>query len=252
VSVAYDSEHAAVRRALLAVASPADPCWRCGRPLGPDPSRIDLGHRDDGQGWSGLEHRRCNRQAGARQGNARRRAARRRVMDTATAVALGIEVAEDRRHTSICAAGRLEGDLVLIELAAYLEGTASAVGRVTELCGRWPVVAVVVDPMGGATTLRRPLREVPGVKVVEPAAADVKVAHGEFLDLFAARRIRHARQAELTTAIQHLAERTLGGMPVFDRRGAPVDVSPAVAAELATWGLVNAPPKRTPFHLVGR
>lgn len=250
MSVAYDGEHQAVRRALLAVASPADPCWRCGRPLGPYPELLDLGHRDDGPGWAGLEHRTCSRAAGARKGNARRRARRRRIMDKASAVMLGVEVAEDRGHTSICAAGRLEDDLVLIELAAYLEGTAGAVERVVELHGRWKALGVVIDPMGGATTLRRPLRAVPGVLVVEPAAADVKVAHGEFVDLFRARRIKHAGQAELSTAIQHLSERTLGGQPVFERRGAPVDVAPAVAAELAVWGLLSAPPARKPFALV--
>jgi hypothetical protein len=54
MTVVYDRTHEAVRRAMLAAASPTTPCWRCGRPLGPDPSRIDLGHRDDGPGWAGL------------------------------------------------------------------------------------------------------------------------------------------------------------------------------------------------------
>lgn len=163
-------------------------------------------------------------------------------MDKASTVALGIEVSEDRQHCSIVAAGQLEAGLVLIELVARLEGTAGAVARVVEFHSRWKVLGVVIDPMGGATTLRRPLREAKGVTVVEPTAADIKVSHGEFLDLFLARRIRHARQPDLTVAIQHLSERPLGGTMVFDRRGGgPVDVAPAVAAELAVWGLENAP-----------
>jgi hypothetical protein len=78
MTVVYDREHEAVRRALLAASTPATLCWRCRRPLGPDPSRIDLGHRDDGSGWAGLEHDTYNRAAGARKGNARRRARRER------------------------------------------------------------------------------------------------------------------------------------------------------------------------------
>jgi hypothetical protein len=172
-------------------------------------------------------------------------------MDKATAVMLGVEVSEDRQHTSICAAGRV-GEHLTYELVAYLEGTAGAVDRLVELHGRWTVLGVVIDPMGGATTLRRPLAGHPGIRVVEPAAADVKVAHGEFIDLHQARQVRHVRRAELDTAIQHLSERTLGGQPVFERRGAPVDVSPATASILAVWGLLNIKPPPRPFALVGR
>jgi hypothetical protein len=38
--------------------------------------------------------------------------------------------------------------------------------------------------------------------------------------------------------MQHLTERQLGAAGV-DRRGAPVDVAPLVAAELAAWGLTD-------------
>ncbi len=57
----YDGTHRRLRTQLLATYQPSDPCWRCGQPLGPDPSVLDLGHTDDRQGWMGLEHRECNR-----------------------------------------------------------------------------------------------------------------------------------------------------------------------------------------------
>jgi hypothetical protein len=250
VSGPYGGGHQRIRKAVLPFAY-GQLCHFCHEPMLPG-QQLDLDHLPGTDLYRGPCHSSCNRADGARRGNAARRQRRRRIMDKATAVVLGIEVSEDRQHTSVCAAGRLEGDLLLIELAAYLLGTAGAVERVVELHGRWTVLAVVVDPMGGATTLRRPLGERPGVHLVEPATADVKVAHGEFLDLFQAKRIRHTRQAELTAAVQHLSERQLGGQPVFDRRGAPVDVSPAVAAELAVWGLLNIKPPPRPFALVGR
>ena len=114
---------------------------------------------------------------------------------------------------------------------------------------RWDA-KVPGDPMGGATNLRQPLRD-RGVPVLEVAAADVKVAHADFLDLAHARRLCPVASAELSSAVQHLSERMLGGQPVFDRRGAPVDVSPAVASELAVWALEHTKPPLKPFVLTG-
>jgi hypothetical protein len=56
----YGEEHKRLRARLLAAYQPTDPCARCGWPLGPDRDAIQLGHRDDRTGYSGLEHRRCN------------------------------------------------------------------------------------------------------------------------------------------------------------------------------------------------
>jgi hypothetical protein len=70
---------------------------------------------------------------------------------------------------------------------------------------------------------------------------DLVVAHGGFLDLLAAGRIRHQGQPQLTAAARHLEQRRLGGATAPERRGALVDVAPAVAAELACWALLTVP-----------
>lgn len=88
--------------------------------------------------------------------------------------------------------------------------------------------------------------------VTKPTSSDLVVAHGGFLDALAAGRIRHQGQAELTAAVCHLEQRRLSGATAPERRGAPVDVSPAVAAELSVWALENAPRPPKPFALVGR
>jgi hypothetical protein len=236
--VIYNREHEAVRRGLLATSTPATPCWRCGFPLGPDPSRIDLGHRDDGPGWAGLEHSKCNRAAGGRLGAARRRArADRRT--TVAEVAIALEIAEDRQHCSIVAAGRLPDDLVLLELAAYLDGT-DPVSAVLELQESRTLLATVVDPHSNAATTIGPLEEA-GVTITRPSSVDLVVAHGRFLDMLAAGQLRHQGQPQLTAAARHLEQRRLGGSVAPERRGAPVDVAPAVAAELAVWGLLTSP-----------
>jgi hypothetical protein len=235
MTVPYDREHEAIRLALLAAASASDPCWRCGQPLGRDASKIDLGHRDDGPGWAGLEHARCNRQAGAKKGNALRRERRKRAVKQVEQVAVALEISEDRRHTSIATAGHLRGDQVLLHLV-YIEGT-DPVGAVQQLL---PTVAVVIDPHSHASTAIRPL-ESAGIPVTRPSSGDVAEAHGLFLDSLAAGRIRHQGQAELTAAMRHLEQRRLGGASGPERRGALVDVAPAVAAELAVWALAVAP-----------
>jgi hypothetical protein len=82
----YGQAHRQLRDRLLAAWQPGDPCARCGRPMmyrwttdarGRKVSAIDLGHTADRTGYVGLEHRACNRGAGARVTNRIRRAKRR-------------------------------------------------------------------------------------------------------------------------------------------------------------------------------
>lgn len=163
-------------------------------------------------------------------------------------IALGIEVAEDRRHTSVVSAGCLQGEMVLLDLLAYLDGT-DPVEAVLEIRRLRSVLAVVVDPHSHAATCIRPL-EAARVKVTQPSASDLVVAHGGFLDALAAGRVRHQGQAELTAAARHLEQRRLGGATAPERRGAPVDVAPAVAAELALWALESASRRPRPMLVV--
>jgi hypothetical protein len=70
-----------LRRAALRHAY-GQPCSRCGLLMRPGQA-LDLDHRDDGAGWLGFSHAKCNRAAGGRLGRARQieRARRRRLMD---------------------------------------------------------------------------------------------------------------------------------------------------------------------------
>jgi hypothetical protein len=153
--------------------------------------------------------------------------------------AIALEISEDRQHTSIVAAGRLPDDLVVLELVAYLDGT-DPTAAVLELQEQRELLAVIIDPHSHATTCIGPL-EAAGVTITRPNSVDLVTAHGTFLDLLAAGRIRHQGQPELTTAARALEQRRLGGANAPQRRGAAADVAPAVAAELAAWGLLSAP-----------
>jgi hypothetical protein len=57
----YGAMHQQLRVAHLEDYQPSDLCRRCTRPLGPDPTLLDLGHPTDGFTTYALEHRSCNR-----------------------------------------------------------------------------------------------------------------------------------------------------------------------------------------------
>jgi hypothetical protein len=127
------------------------PCCRCGRPMLPG-EQLDLDHEDDGVNFRGWAHAFCNRQAGGINGNRvqRMRKQRRRIM--LTDICLGVEISEDRQHTSIAAAGHIDGDRILVELLHYLDGT-NPVEDIQRLLIERQVRMIAVDPRSpGATT----------------------------------------------------------------------------------------------------
>jgi hypothetical protein len=146
---------------------------------------------------------------------------------------LAVEVSEDRLHTLVAAAGEYER-MVLVELAAYLDGTAGVVDAVQELRVNRRVDAVAIDPHSHAANLIRMLTEA-GIRVTELSSRDVAAAHGQFLDELAAGRLRHVGDPRLDAAVRHATQRPLGGGDTWLRRGVPVDVSPLTAATLAHW-----------------
>jgi hypothetical protein len=158
-----------------------------------------------------------------------------------TECALGIEISEARDHLSIAAAGCLDGDFTLVELAAYITGT-DPVPEVLRLRAERTVRSVALDPRSPAATAVKPLKD-SGIVVTQLSTHDVALAHGQFIDLVAAGRLRHSGQAELTAAIRHGQQRRLAGASAWERRGHDVDASPAVAAEVAVWAWMHRPPK---------
>lgn len=67
----YGFDHRRLRLALLPYAY-GQPCPRCDKVMLPGQA-LDLGHTDDRSAYTGIEHARCNRQAGAVKGHTRRR-----------------------------------------------------------------------------------------------------------------------------------------------------------------------------------
>lgn len=246
----YAGQHQSIRRHTREAAY-GTPCVRCGR-LMLEGQYLDLDHTDDGGGYRGWAHARCNRRAGGMLGAARRAAKQRarrtearRMLDT---VVLGLQISEDRAHTSIVAAGHIDDDKAIgVQLAAYLDGVASAVAEVLALRTVWTVNLVVVDPHSPAATLIKPLTDA-GVAVTEPSTSDVVVANGLFVDLMAARKLRVAAHPALDAAARHGTQRALAGARAWERRGSTVDIGPIDAATMAVWALLNRP---APFFAAG-
>lgn len=68
----YGYKHQQLRKAWERRGVVGHTCAKCGRPI-EQGQAWDLGHTDDGRGYTGPEHERCNRVDGARRGNAERR-----------------------------------------------------------------------------------------------------------------------------------------------------------------------------------
>lgn len=157
-------------------------------------------------------------------------------------VALGVAISLDRSHTSVAAAGALDG-VNVFELVDYLPGSDTADLIAATAVAR-EVTAVVIDPRSPAATLIAPLGS-RSLKVVETSARDLAVAHGQFLDELRAGRLKMlAQHAALDAAVQHADTRPLAGADALERRRVDADASPLEAVELAVWALLNTPPDR--------
>jgi hypothetical protein len=156
-------------------------------------------------------------------------------------VALGVEIAIDRGHTSIVRAGRGTDGRIIVELAAYVPGTdhSSTICNMVASQGKHRVLAVMLDPRSPAATLLEPLRLL-RVNVTEASTHVVSAAHGCFLDELREGRLAIERHPQLDTAAKYAMSRQLAGGEALERRKPIVDTCPVLAAELAVWGVLHA------------
>jgi hypothetical protein len=235
----YGGRHQSMRKKMLPFAV-GSKCVRCGLPIGPG-QPIDLDHADDGVSWLGWSHAKCNRRAGAIRGNkirgVQRDARKERIRRMLTECALGIDIAEDRMHTSIAAAGYIDGGLILVQLAAYIDDT-DPVAEVWKLRRERTVRATAIDTRSHSATMMKLLRR-NGIMFMEMSSQDVAVAHGTFVDLLRKRRLKVVKDERLTAAARYAQDRRVAGANALERRGNPVDVAPANSAEFAVWALLN-------------
>jgi hypothetical protein len=227
-------------------------CHFCQMPMLPG-QPLDLDHAPDGHTYRGVTHRQCNRADGGRKSLAIQRARgrpRKRRFVMPGEVAYGIEISTDRAHTSIARAGRGRDGRVVVELAAYLEGTdhASVIRDMVTGRPKREVLAVLLDPRSPAATLVEPLK----VLRVEIALADTHImaaSHGDFSDLLKAGKLAIEPHPALTAAARHAMTRPLSGAEALERRKPAGDTSPIIAAELATWTVLHVDRRVPQIHV---
>lgn len=146
-------------------------------------------------------------------------------------VSLGLDVRADRLGASIVACGPVDFYLP-IEVVECKQGLTWILERVVELANRWSS-PVAIDAGGPAANLI-PALDAAGVALEVLQTKQVTAAAASFYDACMAKRICHLNDHRLNDAITGASRRAVGDRWLFDRRGQN-DISPLVAASLATW-----------------
>lgn len=150
--------------------------------------------------------------------------------------AFGIDISVDRSVSAIAAAGPREDGKVHVESIDRRAGTGWLVKRCLELDANWHPSAFVIDEGGPAASLVKDFEDA-GLTVLLTSTADVASASALFVDAVDQGTQHHGPQTELDDAVRGAKRRPFrdGGF-AFGRRASGVDISPLVAATLATWG----------------
>jgi len=152
-----------------------------------------------------------------------------------SAPTFAFDVSPDRSRGSIVASGRRPDGMRHVEVAAQDRGTGWITGWLPERVQRHGAAKVVCDARGPASSLI-PELERRGVTVTTVDADEYAKACGDFVDIVTEARLRHMGQAPLRAALRGAGTRPLGDRWAWSRRGSGVDITPLVAATLATWG----------------
>jgi hypothetical protein len=160
------------------------------------------------------------------------------------AVSLGVEATVDHGAVSVVAAGAVGDEVVAIEVVAAEPGIDWVVGFLADVTRRHRAT-VVVDAYGPMASLI-PMLERARVALRQAKVRDVVDAAAGFVDLVAAGRLAHARDARLDDAVVGVGRRKVGQRWTFSADG-DRDITALQAAALAVWGVVASPPRRSAY-----
>ena len=150
-----------------------------------------------------------------------------------------LDVAWDRSHAAVAAAGIRADGLPHVEVAKHELGTEWVVPWLTERAGKFRTV--VVDRTSPAGSLIADLEKAK-VALKLAGARDLAQACGALFDGCVTEQLRHLGQNRLDVALKFASARQLGDTWVWDRKGSPVDISPMTSVTLALWGLSTSRP----------
>lgn len=157
--------------------------------------------------------------------------------DSGGAVTIGIDVSPDRNRASVVGASLGTDGRVGVNLLDSRVGPPEwVVPYVMGLIERNDVRAVVIDRAGPAANLIDSLAQ-NKVSVTETDADRMKRACASFFDAVASGGLAHVDQPTLNVAVSNGRKRRLGDGWAWNRASAEADITPLVAATLASWAL---------------
>lgn len=164
-----------------------------------------------------------------------------------------IDVAPDRSSAAIVAAtfdGTGEERMLGVEVVEHGQGLAWLVERAVQLDARHDHVGFLLDGAGPVGTLIPRLEEY-GIEYHAVTAREYSRACQGFFDLVSEGRLRHCDQPPLNLAVAAAGRRRLTDGWAWSRSNSLGDISPLVAASLATYGLtVRGPVSREAFDAI--
>ena len=150
----------------------------------------------------------------------------------ASHLVFALDVAPNRDHASIVAAGKNHDGLWHVEVVESRSGTDWVAERLQKLWEQHSPLSVVVDQL--SASLIPELSE--GMGITQLAAVEHAAAFAYFVEQVAGRTVRHPRDDDLINALMAATTRPLGdGGMAWSRRGSSVDIDCLVAVTLALW-----------------
>lgn len=163
-------------------------------------------------------------------------------------VCLSAETTQDRSVSAVGIAFRTADGLTHVEAVDVKAGATWVVPRVKVLLEKYNVCATVIDKVGAASSFVDDLED-EGIEVLQPTAAEVTDAYGQFYDACvptpeeggeddAEPTVRHLGQKVLDDGMKGALTRRIGDREAWDRKAGP-HMPPLVAVTFAHWGLAQ-------------
>lgn len=151
-------------------------------------------------------------------------------------VVIAFDTNPDRSMTAIAIAGYLPDGKTQVEIDKHEHGTGWVIDALAGYVERLQPARVVCAARSPAAALLQKCEEA-GIAV--EALTDAEHAHacGHLIDLVDQDELRHLGSEELASAVRGAVTRPMGDSWAWSRKNSSVDISPLVAATLATWGV---------------
>ena len=150
-------------------------------------------------------------------------------------VVFTVDIAPDRRRSSIGVAGLRPDGFIGFELVDSGAGIKWLIKRCVELDNSWHPIRWLIDPHAAAGSIYEDLHK-QGLRIEKLQTTEVAHACGTLFDGFSEEWLRHGTEPEVKAALAAADKRPLSESWAFDRRNSAIDLSPLMAIAFAVWG----------------